>query len=249
VGKEYPWRTTLSSFKIYIVTEGQTETRFVKEMLIPWFAPEKFVLIPCTVVTKIDKKAGKQYKGGISSYAKVKNDIKRCLSYTSQSNVIVTTMLDYYHLPDDTPGYNDVQRVSDPYEKVACIEDAIKADIQKNIPNPAMFVPYLQLHEFEALLFCNLDVLANHFFENNIQALYQALSQFKNPELINESEQTAPSKRILRCISNFDKVTDGVDIACKIGLDVLRKKCVHFNEWITKLENSESYARHTAVLY
>lgn len=82
----------MSSLKIYVITEGQTETRFVKEILIPWFAPQKMDIIACTVVTKNDKKAGRQYKGSISSYAKVKNDIRKCLSYTGQSNVFVTIL-------------------------------------------------------------------------------------------------------------------------------------------------------------
>jgi hypothetical protein len=57
-----------------------------------------------------------------------------------------------------------------------------------------------------------------------------------NPELINESPQTAPSKRILKICDSYDKVDDGILILKEIGLNKLRSECTHFNEWLTKLE-------------
>jgi hypothetical protein len=54
--------------------------------------------------------------------------------------------------------------------------------------------------------------------------------------LIDDGPTTAPSKRIIAEIPEYDKATAGVAVAEKIGMDTLRQKCRHFNEWITRLE-------------
>ena len=51
-----------------------------------------------------------------------------------------------------------------------------------------------------------------------------------NPELINNSPNTAPSKRILKVIPAYDKTVTGVEILRKISLNKLRQKCQHFND-------------------
>jgi hypothetical protein len=226
----------MSGIRIHVVTEGQTETNFVKAVLVPYFENTK--VIPCTVVTNIDRKAGRQYKGGISSYQKARNDIEKCMRYTKHAKVFVTTMFDYYHLPTDTPGYDTMQNCLDPYEKVEKLEKAIKTDIfSTKDRDESVFIPYLQLHEFEALLFSDLNVLQEQYFDTDIQPLRNDVSRYTNPELINESKESAPSKRILRYIPTFDKANSGVAVAAKIGLTTLREKCKHFNNWITQLEN------------
>lgn len=222
------------SIRIHIVTEGQTETNFVNKLLVPHFSAQNIALIPCTVVTNADKKAGRLYKGGISSYAKVKNNIEICLRYTKTASVYVTTMFDFYGLPEDFPGYDGIKNIADPYHKVAFLENALQEDICKD---NAAFLPYLSLHEFEALLFSDIAIIEDHFFDHDISAL-KTLRDF-NPELINNEKQTSPSKRILKCIPVYHKSTDGIAIALKIGLEPLRAKCKHFSRWIEKLETLE----------
>jgi hypothetical protein len=142
-------------------------------------------------------------------------------------------MFDFYHLPADFPGYSDAQKISDPYSRVEFLEKSLQDDIcNDNMP----FIPYLSLHEFEALLFSNIDVIEGYFFDKNVTSLRNTVSQYPNPELINSGEQTSPSKRILQCVPEYTKPADGVVIAQEIGLDVLRAKCSHFDAWIKKLE-------------
>ncbi|GHV90865.1 hypothetical protein AGMMS50268_13680 [Spirochaetia bacterium] len=224
----------MSSSRIYIVTEGQTETFFVKQILDPLFSPRGITLIPCTLVTKTDRKAGRQFKGGISNYSKAKNDILRCLSYTKEKNVYVSTMFDLFRLPNDFPGFQTAMRETDPYRKVKYLESALRDDIDGGKP---VFIPYLQLHEFEALLFSEPAVMGSYFFDKDTNQIQAAAQQYKNPELINGGEETAPSWRILKCVPAYEKVTDGIAITEKIGLSVLRQKCAHFNEWISCLES------------
>jgi hypothetical protein len=155
------------------------------------------------------------------------------MTYTQNPSVYVSTFFDLYRLPDDFPGYGAAQGIDDPYSKVEFLEKSLRDDIDTD---GCSFLPYLSLHEFEALLFSNIRVIEKHFFDKNIESLMNAVSQYQNPELINEGEQTAPSKRILQCVPEYAKPIDGVAIAQKIGLDVLRAKCGHFNNWIQKLE-------------
>ncbi len=102
------------------------------------------------------------------------------------------------------------------------------------------FIPYFQLHEFESLIFAyprNLEFeYLNH--ENAILSLENQLKKHgNNPELINEKRETAPSKRILKAIPKYDKVSIGAVIAGIDGIEPLKKKCKHFDKWLKKLES------------
>ena len=101
-----------------------------------------------------------------------------------------------------------------------------------------VYFPYIQLHEFESLIFADLNKINQRYFEPNydITPLKGALEKVKNPELVNNWESTAPSKRILACIPDYDKIDGGVSILEKIGIAKLQKECKHFSGWIDKLE-------------
>lgn len=143
-----------------------------------------------------------------------------------------TTMFDFYALPDDFPGYAEAMRNSDPYERVGILEQKMAESV-----GDSRFIPYIQLHEFEALLFADPKQLDWEYLEHDVpigNLVTMVASQ--NPELINDGPVTTPSKRILSEIPEYDKVTAGVAVAEKIGLLMLRQKCRHFNDWLTRLE-------------
>lgn len=100
------------------------------------------------------------------------------------------------------------------------------------------FIPYIQLHEFEGLLFSDISVFPRNFTKEQLDfpQLERAVNDFKTPEEINNSPATAPSERLKKAISGYDKVTDGAFLALEIGLETIRKKCILFNEWIERLE-------------
>lgn len=233
MGKECSRRTTVKL--IYVVTEGQSETNFVNRVLAPYFSENEKILIPTTVLTKADEKKGKMHKGGLINYEKARVTIRQDLSYTKKNDVFVTTMFDFYAIPSDTPGYTEAKKLTDPYKKVACLEQNM-LDFE-NLTNPAVFHPYIQLHEFEALLFSGIDLLGNEYFEYNLQPLKDCIAQKKNPELINDGVDTAPSKRILNCIPDYDKVTAGITVLEQIGIANLCKSCQHFSEWIKWIQS------------
>ncbi|MDE1489352.1 DUF4276 family protein [Xenorhabdus bovienii] len=96
----------------------------------------------------------------------------------------------------------------------------------------------MQLHEFEALIFSDPAKLDWEYLEHDTAiASLVSMAEDQNPELINDGKETAPSKRIFNALSDYDKVSAGVSVVEYIGLQKLREKCRHFNEWVTQLEN------------
>lgn len=219
--------------RIFVVTEGQSETNFVKSVLAPYFV-DRCIFIPNTVVTKNDYRNGIVYKGGISNYQQIRNTLTKSLMSASKSpDSFVTTMFDYYGLPRDVPGMNGIGDIEDPYQRISVIESAI-ADAESS--NTHFFFPYIQLHEFESMIFSDLSVLQDMYFEYDIAYLEKSLEQQENPELINNGIETAPSKRIYKCIPHYDKANVGVDILAQIGIENIATKCKHFSGWLEQIE-------------
>jgi hypothetical protein len=214
--------------QVMISVEGQTEETFVGEILTRHLWDFGVHTTPVLLTTKIVKQ-GNHFKGGISSYDKVRNDIRRMLTNTNA--VAFTTMYDLYKLPTDFPGYS-TRPAGNCFIKAAYLE----AEFQREISHPR-FRPYLQVHEFEALLFVNPAVTARMFPETNkLDELLAIKNKFNSPEEINDSPITAPSKRILRLFPNYEKPLYGSLVALDVGLENIRAECPHFNEWITWLE-------------
>ena len=105
--------------------------------------------------------------------------------------------------------------------------------------NPSRFIPYVSMHEFEALLFSDCERFAQSIGAPQIGAEMQSvLDQFGNPEEINDSQATAPSKRILGMVPRYDKVAMGTIAIQDIGLESVRRQCRNFDCWLNRLERA-----------
>lgn len=205
--------------RIFVVTEGQTETAFVKKVLA-FYYPEK-IFIPVEIETKVDKRLGRMYKGGISNFEKIRNTLLKVLNTASKDNSsYVTTMFDFYGLPKDTPSIGEIEKLNSPYAKVEFMENVLA----KEFSSARIFFPYIQLHEFEALLYADLDKLQKECFDVDIGDLKTEVKCFDNPELINNGIEKDPSKRIIKHIPTYDKIVNGVNTVQEIGIDVLCEK-------------------------
>ncbi len=222
--------------RLHITTEGQTEQNFAKRVLVPHLANSCVSVDARCVLTSRDRCATREYRGGLLSYEKAKKDILCWMKEDDRAECRFTTMFDLYALPQDFPGYDAAKRQSDPYQKVKQLEEQMESDL-----NDTRFIPYLQLHEFETLILADPQQLDWEYLEHDtpINNLIKMVSN-QNPELINDSPKNAPSKRISREIPTYDKATAGVSVANKIGLQTLRAKCPHFNQWLTRLEKLNS---------
>jgi len=219
------------SKRVLILVEGQTEERFVKDVLSPAFF-ERGLFFGVTILVTKRVKDGPNFKGGVTNFAKFKNDVQRLLN--SAGGALVTTMVDYYGLPLDFPGMNSRPPQGTPIERVTHVQEAIAKDFEI-LPN---FVPFLVLHEFEALLFSSLTELPRALIsETSKQGEFAAIrAGVATPEGINERPEFAPSKRIANLFPAYKKTLHGPTTAARIGLDQIRKECPHFNGWMNKLE-------------
>jgi len=213
--------------KIHILVEGPSEETFVIEVLRPHLQKHGVEPNPVLVTTKRTR-GGPTFKGGVSSYQKIKYDLHLLLRDTSAK--LVTTMLDFYRLPRDFPGRRTLPRGSC-YKRVDYLEAKFQADIGHR-----KFLPYLQLHEFEAMVFAGPEHIARAFPERNaLQDLRQIMDRVKSPEEIND--KMPPSKRLRKLVPEYEKPLHGPLIILEIGLDRIRGECPHFDNWLTKLES------------
>lgn len=208
--------------RIYIICEGQTEETFVREVLQDHFQRLDIFVNPIILRTS------KTGKGGVSSYGKIKNQINRqCLE---DATAWVTTMLDFYRLPLDFPGKEKNTEMSSLFF-AKHLEDSFQKDI-----GLANFIANLVVHEFEGLLYSNTDAFEDWFGDEARSRLADERALFESPEHINDHLITAPSKRIKRHCPKYDKILHGTCISLDIGLDVIRRECHLFDNWLKKLE-------------
>jgi len=214
-----------------ILVEGQTEERFVKDVLGPEFWGKELYFHPTILVTK-RVKDGPNFKGGVTSFAKFENDARRLLQ--SAGNVLVTTLLDYYRLPTDFPGMSSRPWRGTPVQRVIHVERAIG----DHFKSPGNFLPFLALHEFEAWLFSSPSELPRVMTEPRKQSEFEAIrASVDTPEDINERPDFAPSKRIEALFPAYKKTLHGPTAAGRIGLEKIRSECPHFDGWLKRLES------------
>ncbi len=211
--------------RLIFIVEGDSEQRFINEHLVSYLAL-KFPGVPMHA-QKITTNRKKNVKGGNVNYELLKNEIKRTFA---QGGVMITTFLDFFRLPTDYPGYTqDVKQIDQ-------IEDAIRTDCNSIIP-PTSFLPYIQKHEFETLMFANAAGFSSVVDTAKLNEILNVLKQFSTPEDINGSPETAPSKRLLS-IFKYKKVADSALVLKDVDIDLLRRRCPRFNEWVARLEGA-----------
>ena len=223
---------------INIIAEGETEEAFVNEVLVSHFAALGKYVSCRRITTGWDKTNSKPAKGGLTSYAKFKNEVENWSNSDRRNQQYwYTSMIDLYAFPTDdlSPYVEKIRSIADRYQRVTALEEAIKKDI-----NHPRFIPYVQLHEFEALVMVDVERLITLYPDQGkrIQLLKEEVASMK-PEEINDTLETAPSKRIIKHLPAYkgQKAAVGPLVAADIGLSVLRENCPHFDEWITRLEN------------
>ncbi len=214
--------------KVLVLVEGQTEETFVREILASHLSALGVYPIAKLATTK-RVKSGPDFKGGITSYARFKKDVIRLLGDTSAA--LVTTMIDFYGLPTGFPGRGAMPSGSC-YVQAAYVEQEIRQDIQH-----PRFLPYLALHEFEALLFVDPAKIDEAFPDTNkVDELAAIKKQFKSPEEIDDDPLTAPSKRLEALFPEYKKPLHGPLVILEIGIDQIRAECTHFDDWLLTLE-------------
>ena len=222
--------------RVHIIAEGQTEERYVNKVLVPHLGNVFQVVVDVRCVHTGRDEEGRWYRGGLLDYEKARRDIQSWMNEEKKNpKVFFTTMFDLYALPENFHAFAEAKRERDPYARVCVIEEAMRKEFDHT-----RFFPYVQLHEFEALILADPQKLDWEYLEHEkaIASLVR-LAESSNPEEINDGPNTHPARRIIAEIQEYEdqKAAVGPVVAEKIGLEVLRKRCCHFGEWIARLEH------------
>ncbi|MCB9743382.1 MAG: DUF4276 family protein [Alphaproteobacteria bacterium] len=215
------------------MVEGQTEEAFIKEVIRPHLG-SLGVYVSTSIVGKyIAGRNAHNHRGG-GHYKHWRRDLVHHLGNAHDDGLRVTTLFDLYGLPKDFPSLSELRTTHDTEERCKALEEALANDI-----NDRRFIPYIQRHEFEALVLASLDALEDLLdAKDDLDGIATLKEDIKSqqPEDVNDGPDSAPSKRLHRFIPSYDKVVYGSLVTHDTGLQTLRAVCPRFDTWLKTLE-------------
>ena len=224
--------------RLLVHVEGETEEDFVNQVLVLNLYRCGFSKVSARLIGR-----GRQRdrRGGIQAWTVVRRDIVNHLR--EDPTGISTTMVDYYGMPQTGsrawPGRAQAINLAFP-KNAESIENALATDVCEQMGtdfNPDRFVPYVMMHEFEAMLFSDCERFAEGIGEPRLAPKFRAIrNNFATPEEIDDSPQTAPSKRVQSLVPGYEKPLWGTMASLEIGLEAIRSECPHFHSWLDRLE-------------
>ena len=220
--------------ELVAIVEGETEQTFVRDQLAGYLA-----LHGTSIWAVLPGRNRK--RGGVKKWEVARQDIVRTL----KEGRYCTTMMDYYAMPDDWPGRVNAKSLA--WDKRAShVEAKLLEDITGAMGqtfNTQFFIPYVQLHEFEALVFADVGVLTSVMSplspsspERLEKQFARILDEAGRPEAIDDGVETCPSRRIIGVVKAYKKRVHGPIVTRRIGLETLRDRCDHFAAWLGRLE-------------
>lgn len=216
----------LNHRRVYVVCEGQTEEAIAKQTLGPHLEPHRILLVPWVVKTKRPA-GGAAHRGG-GRWAHYVREIRQALADRSAS---VTTMIDLYGYPTDGPGLPAPKGLRD-LALAGHLEAAMGSEVAD-----VRFLPHLQVHEIEALLFAAPEAVGARAGDPSVAvALSAAVGSCGGAELVDQGPTTHPSARIKAAWPRFAKTSDGPSLVAAVGLPTIRAACPHFDRWLCAIE-------------
>lgn len=222
---------------ITFICEGPSEKNLVNFILEPYWKG-KGLHILCNPIIIGEGNPCCNGTGGDISYNRLKIDLSSAMN-DDKDNSFFTTIFDFYGLHGDWPGMDLFRDEMSASEKVATIERETKNNLITEYPTLSIserFVPFFMLHEYESLLFSSPSAITEITRARQAtEQLETILSNFNSmPEEINT--QSSPSNRLASAKANYSKMYHAHQIVKLIGIDTIRSKCPHFNDWMTNLE-------------
>jgi len=142
-------------------------------------------------------------------------------------------MFDFYGFPDEHPGAHRVRAATNTFAKAQEIESTMRRQFEH-----PRFIPFVMVHEFEALVFADSGKAANILGAPGLQEIMDdILRAAGGAEQVNDGEDTHPKARLQNAARNYHECVDGPDIVHEIGMEVLKAKCPRFGKWVQRLEN------------
>ena len=199
--------------RLAIAVEGETEEAFVKSILVNHLHARHVYPTPILL-------------GGNVSVASLASEMTRLYWNFDQ----VTSLVDFYGFRGK--GNKSLEQLE------LAVSEEVNRKIERAWDRSRIF-PYIQRHEYEGLLFSDVNAFARAANATSacVEGLRKICSRFNTPEDIDDGSHSAPSKRILKLMPNYQKIVHGVDVATEIGLQVICCECPRFNNWLLKLES------------
>lgn len=216
--------------EVYVIAEGQTEERFIKDVLAPSLRSNSIYVKPILMPTS------KGQTGGSINFDRFLRNVRNTLR--QYPDAVVTTMFDLYALSSSFPSFDTASQINDVYQKVSLLEEALhscvvaKFDCEDN-----RFIPYIQPYEYEGLLFSDIGALISveAGWESSQARLQLIIDDVETPEHINDGYETKPSAQLKTLSPKYKKTRHGPLIAKQITLSVIERECQHFSSWVQKL--------------
>ena len=225
--------------RLVVVVEGQTEEAFVKDALGPhlW---DRGVFAAATIVGTPKRRGSAPLNKGGGGWTRWARDIRRILGEHRDRDVRVTTLFDLYGLPAGFPGLASHGADLDTARRCQNLEAALAGEF-----DDPRFIPYLQRHEFEALVLASLNSLkALLDAPEDLDGLGAPVGELagRAPEDVDDGRETAPSKRLASRVPSYSKTVHGPLAIADTGLGTLRARCPRFDAWLTRLEGLAAVA-------
>lgn len=217
--------------EVVVFAEGETEERFIKQLVAPALNHLQVYLKPVQLHTS------QTAKGGAVTFDRFKFNARNTLR--QRGDVVLTTFLDLYGLDTSFPAYHQAAKQQDVYHRVAVLEEALRSAVVETVGCQAdRFLPHIQPYEFEALLFSDVAALCEvePTWASSVPTLSSARSTAVSPEHINDSFETKPSRRLESALTpTYRKTMHGPRAAQRVTLEVIERECAHFHDWMNRL--------------
>ena len=223
--------------EVIVIVEGKTEEIFINSILKEYLSYKDIYMMPIQI-----SKPGQ--KGGDVKFSRAVKDIG--IHMKQRKDTYVGLFVDYYGLKQDWPGLNQANKKTEPFKIASIINNETHKAVNNELSeysSDSRFIPYVNVHEFEALLFSD-PVCLTSSLKINQSEIDNILKEFGDPEKIDNSPITAPSKRIEDLFPRYKKTSTGITVAKDIGIDRMRDKCKVFNNWINRLEKCKLDSSH-----
>ncbi|NJL72472.1 MAG: DUF4276 family protein [Candidatus Competibacteraceae bacterium] len=226
--------------ELRVYTEGLGEKLFVETVLAPHLNAFGVLARGASMGHPKGKPAGgiRHWEGNNGA----RSELAQALQQGSSTyRLVVSTMVDFYGLKMDWPRRREAM-ATPVSQRGAMVQAGMMASMREALgddPRIERFVPYISMHELEALLLVQPEVLLRQF-PNRAQTVAALIDDIAGipPEEIDDGPSTAPSKRILRHIPEYEhpKGISAANGLRAIGLQTMRAACPNFHQWISELE-------------
>ena len=216
--------------KVVFICEGMSETYFVNRVLKKYWQDKGLLTDTETIILGVT--------GGDVRLSRLETDLENILKEDGKS--YIPTIFDHCELHSHWPGQELLNEAMTSREKVAIIEQETKKELINRLQQydvAKLFVPYFMLHEYEGLFFTQPEMITEITRARAATQRLQGIANEFNGEPEEINTEFAPSARLREVGANYGKVTHGHRIMEKIGIDVIRRSCGHFNDWLTVLES------------